>query len=230
MSRPLLLDLFCGAGGASVGYHRAGFDVIGVDISPQPRYPFDFHQGDALELLARLVDCNPPWSFRQGRPLSDFAAIHASPPCQDHIRGGLASDHGTGWMLGASRSLLERTGVPWVIENVPGAPMRPDFVLCGSHFGLPVRRHRWFETSWNALSLMPFQCDHSGAVVGVYGHPHGKRGAWPGMLAGTVENWQCGLGIDWTSDPEDLRQAIPPAYTEYIGDFLMGAAAERGAA
>lgn len=199
-----------------MGYDRAGFDVLGVDIEPQPNYPFRFVQGDAVDMLAGDV--------------SGFDAIHASPPCQDHIRGGLTNDHGTGWMLGASRSLLEQAGVPWVIENVPGAPMRADFVLCGSHFGLPVRRHRWFETSWNALTLMPFQCDHSGPVVGVYGHPHGKRGAWPGMLAGTVENWRRGLGIDWTSDPDDLRQAIPPAYTEYIGGFLMDAARERDAA
>lgn len=220
MTRPLLLDLFCGAGGAAVGYQRAGFDVVGVDICPMPRYPFEFSQGDAIRVLKLIVaDEIPPPS-----------AIHVSPPCQDHIRGGLASDHGTGWMLGAARSLLEQTGVPWVIENVPGAPMRPDSVLCGSHFGLTVRRHRWFETSWNALSLMPFQCDHSGPVVGVYGHPHGKRGAWPGMLAGTVENWQRGLDIDWTSDPDDLKQAIPPAYTEYIGAFLLDAVAERDAA
>ena len=220
MGRPLLLDLFCGAGGAAMGYHRAGFNVVGVDIAPQPHYPFESFRADALAFMSGLLAGDDLPGYYE---LEDFAAIHASPPCQDHIRGGLASDHGTGWMLGASRGLLEKAGVPWVIENVPGAPLRADFVLCGSHFGLPVRRHRWFETSRNALSLMPFQCDHSGPVVGVYGHPHGKRGAWPGMLAGNVENWQRGLGIDWTSDPGDLRQAIPPAYTEHIGLQLMDA-------
>jgi DNA (cytosine-5)-methyltransferase 1 len=218
VTRPLLLDLFCGAGGAAMGYHRAGFDVVGVDVEPQPNYPFEFHQGDALELLTRLIDCDPPWSFRQGRPLSDFAAIHASPPCQDHIRGGLQNSHGTGWMLEASRDLLDKSGVPWVIENVPGAPMRADYVLCGSQFGLSVRRHRWFETSWHGFSLMA--CDHSRPVAGVYGHPHGKNGAWPGMLPSTVESWSDAMGIDWM-DADGLREAIPPAYTEHIGAQLI---------
>jgi DNA (cytosine-5)-methyltransferase 1 len=208
-----------------MGYSRAGFRVVGVDIRPQPNYPFEFHERDAIQVLEYLAGGAEPWP---GAPFP--AAVHVSPPCQDHIRGGLQNDHGTGWMLGASRELLKSGSVPWVIENVPGAPMRPDFMLCGSHFGLTVRRHRWFETSWNALALMPFRCDHSGPVVGVYGHPHGKRGAWPGMLPGTIANWQRGLGIDWTADPAELKEAVPPAYTEYVGGFLMGAVRERSAA
>jgi DNA (cytosine-5)-methyltransferase 1 len=196
-----------------MGYHRAGFDVTGVDIAPQPRYPFAFIQGDALE----------EWF-----DLSTIAAIHASPPCQEHMRGGLAGEHDTGWMLDQTRAMLEELGKPWVIENVPGAPMRADYQLCGSQFGLPIRRHRWFETSWHGFSLMP-PCDHSRPVVGVYGHPHGKAGAWPGMLPGSLEDWSVAMGIDWMTGNE-LSQAIPPAYTEYIGAQLLAhLAAERAA-
>ena len=202
MTRPRLLDLFCGAGGAATGYHRAGFDVTGVDINPQPRYPFTFIQADAMTF-----------------PLDGYNAIHASPPCQDHVRGGLQNDHGTGWMLAAIRDRLEGTGVPWIIENVPGAPMRADYRLCGSQFGLPVRRHRWFETSWHGFSLVP-PCDHSRPAVGVYGHPHGDSGAWRGMLPGTLETWSAAMSIDWMTAPE-LSQALPPAYTGYIGRGLL---------
>lgn len=204
MRRPWLLDLFCGAGGATKGYQRAGFRVVGVDIEPQPNYPFEFIQANAL-----------------GFDSPGFDAIHASPPCQDHIRGGLQRNHGTGWMLKAARDLITRSGVPWVIENVPGAPMRPDYQLCGSQFGLPIRRHRWFETSWRAFSLMP-PCDHSGPIVGVYGHPHGEAGAWPGMLPGTIESWSAAMGIDWMI-ADEMRQAIPPAYTEFIGGQILDA-------
>jgi DNA (cytosine-5)-methyltransferase 1 len=205
MTRPRLLDLFSGAGGAAMGYHRAGFDVTGVDIKPQPRYPFEFIEGDA---------------FEEWFDFSQITAIHASPPCQDHIRGGLQSEHETGWMLKETRAMLNEAGKPWVIENVPGAPMRPDYILCGSQFDLSVRRHRWFETSWHGYSLMA-PCDHRGAVVGVYGHPHGAQGAWPGMIPGTPESWCHGMGIDWMTMAE-LAQAIPPAYTEYIGALLLG--------
>src|SRR5260221_481967 len=116
MTRPRLLDLFCGAGGAAMGYSRAGFDVTGVDIKPQPRYPFQFVQADAMSY-----------------PLDGFDAIHASPPCQDHMRspGPAYESHGTGWMLPATRSRLMATGLPWIIENVPGASLRADLKLCG---------------------------------------------------------------------------------------------------
>src|SRR5262245_2184895 len=125
-----LLDLFCGAGGAAMGYHRAGFDtIVGVDIKPQPRYPFTFVLGDALEYVKA-----------HGH---EYDAIHASPPCQDHVRSpGPAPKHGTGWQLAATRDALLGT---WVIENVPGAPMRPDYKLCGCMFGLRrLKRERWF--------------------------------------------------------------------------------------
>ncbi len=205
-AEPRLLYFCCSAGGGAMGYHRAGFDVTGVDIDPQPNFPFEFAQRDMFSF---------DWSTLWG-----FDAIHVSPPCQDHIRGGLQNDHGTGWMLAeARRRLTEDYGGPWVIENVPGAPMRADYQLCGSQFGLPVRRHRWFETSWHGFSLMP-PCDHSKPIVGVYGHPHGEAGAWPGMLPGSLESWSAAMGIDWMTAPE-LSQALPPAYTEFVGRALL---------
>jgi DNA (cytosine-5)-methyltransferase 1 len=114
---------------------------------------------------------------------------------------------------------LEQTGLPYVIENVPGATLRADFVLCGSMFGLRVRRHRWFEVNW-PHSPWTNSCDHSRRITGVYGKPHGKRGAWPGMLPGTLQTWQEAMGIDWMEHTE-LSQAIPPAYTEHIGGQLL---------
>lgn len=209
--RPRLLDLFCGAGGAAVGYHRAGLDVIGVDIRPQPNYPFEFVQADALSALESLIaDAFLPFGF---------AAIHASPPCPRYIRGGLADREKHPDLLPAVRELLEQTGLPWVIENVPGAPMRPDAVLCGSMFGLAVRRHRWFELSWGE-PLLTLSCDHSRPVAGVYGNAHGKAGAWPGMLPSDLETWSQAMGIDWMTTAE-LADAIPPAFTEFIGARLL---------
>jgi hypothetical protein len=201
MTRPRVLDLFCGAGGAAMGYHRAGFDVTGVDTEPQPHYPFTFVQADAMT-----------W------PLDGFDAIHASPPCQDHIRGGMHPIHGTGWLLAATRERLTATGLPWVIENVPGAPMRPDLKLCGCVFGLEVRRERWFETSWHAFTLRQ-PCHHPEPAIGVYGHP---RGGEPGKTWGwgTHNDWVRAMDIDWMTSDE-LRLAIPPAYTEYIGRQLL---------
>jgi len=200
--RPRLLDLFCKAGGAGVGYHRAGFDVVGVDIEPQPNYPFEFHQADALEF-----------------PLHGFDAIHASPPCPLYIRGGLAAKDGRHPdLLPPTRARLEDAGIPWVIENVPGAPMRADVVLCGSMFGLDVRRHRWFEAGF-PTSPWTLACDHSRPIAGVYGHPHGAGGAAPGMLPSDLPTWSRAMGIDWMTAAE-IASAIPPAYTQWIGEQL----------
>lgn len=213
--RPRLLDLFCGAGGASMGYHRAGFDVVGCDINPQPHYPFPFVQADALA---------PPFD------LSGFSLIHASPPCQAYVRSGMVAKDGRHPMLiEPVRAMLESSGVPWVIENVPGSTLRADVVLCGSMFGLAIRRHRWFETSPTLLGLTP-PCDHSRPITGVYGHPHGKGGAFPTkrrpMLPSDAETWSREMGIDWMT-PRELSQAIPPAYTEWIGRRLASAGAGR---
>lgn len=201
-----LIDLMCAAGGCTRGYQIAGFTVHGVDVNAHPNYVGDsFTQGDVLKL-------DPAWIAE------NFDAIHASPPCQSYMRGGLATGEHPD-LLGPTRELLEQTGLPWVIENVPGAPMRPDVVLCGSQFGLPIRRHRWFETNWSG-PVMTLSCDHSRPITGVYGNPSGKRGAWPGMLPDGLAEWSRALGIDWMSTAE-LALAIPPAYTTFIGEHLI---------
>jgi DNA (cytosine-5)-methyltransferase 1 len=200
--QPRLLDLFCGAGGAAMGYHRAGFDVVGVDIMPQPRYPFEFHQGDAMT-----------W------PLDRFDAIHASPPCQDHTRQYVPREHGTGWMLAGTRARLAAQTAPWVIENVPGAPMRADYRLCGCMFNLPrLARERWFETSWYAFDLRP-PCHHPETVISVTGTGT-PTGTWKVYGALKLADFSSAMGIGWMTRAE-LSQAIPPAYTEYIGGQLI---------
>jgi hypothetical protein len=189
-----------------MGYSRAGFEVVGVDIKPQPHYPFEFWEADALQVLL-----TGSWH--------EFDVIHASPPCQRYIRGGLQNDKHPD-LLPKVRTLLARLSTPSVLENVPGAPMQPDVLLCGSMFGLQLRRHRWFE-GHPSLSPWTMGCNHEGPIYGVYGHPHGQAGAWPGMLPDTIETRQKALGIDWTEDAQSLADAIPPAYTEWIGTRLL---------
>lgn len=211
--KPRLLDLFCGAGGAAVGYHRAGFDVVGVDIRPQPRYPFEFHRGDALEFLAE-----------HGH---EFDAIHASPPCHDFTSlVAVSGTNGTADLLPATRCALAAYPA-WVIENVRGAPMRADYRLCGCQFGLPgLRRERWFETSWHGFDLRS-PCHHRDPAVNVSGH--GSQG-WQ-YKAGTTHSQaarQTAMGIDWMNRDE-LAQAIPPAFAEYIGLQLIAHLNEQAA-
>jgi DNA (cytosine-5)-methyltransferase 1 len=205
VTRPLLLDLFSGAGGAAVGYHRAGFDVVGVDNRPQPHYPFEFHQGDAMT-----------W------PLAGFDAIHASPPCQDwsKLRSATGRTHGTAGLLPATRARLLAQSAPWVIENVPGAAMRADYRLCGCMFGLPgLRRERWFETSWHAFDLRP-PCWHTGQAIDVTGHSKQGRTYRDGSPHYGITEKRAAMGIDWMNRGE-LAQAIPPAYTQHIGEQLL---------
>jgi DNA (cytosine-5)-methyltransferase 1 len=210
--KPRLLDLFCGAGGATKGYQRAGFHVVGVDVKPQPNYCGDeFHQADALEYV---VDHG-----------ESFDAIHASPPCQAYIRGGSqARDGRHPKLIEPVRETLRVTRHPYVIENVPGAPLLTTFMLCGSMFGLPIRRHRLFEMRPHRFDLVP-PCDHSQPIVGVYGNPHGKRGAWKGMLTSDLATWSRAMGIDWMTAKE-IALAIPPVYTEWIGRRLMAHATQ----
>jgi len=188
-----------------MGYHRAGFDVVGVDLSPQPRYPFEFHQGDAVGFIRD-----------HGH---EFDAIHASPPCQ---RYSLATPHARkrnhSDLLPDTRATLAAVGKPWVIENVPGAPMRPDIIICGCEVGLALRRVRWFETSWQHFSFRD-PCVHDGPVVSVVGH---GSPSWVRELLGynpTIADYRAAMGIDWMNRDE-LSEAIPPAYTEHVGGFL----------
>ena len=206
-----LLDLFCGAGGAAMGYHRAGFtEIVGVDIKPQKNYPFTFVLGDALEYVAA-----------HGR---EFNAIHASPPCQAYAQAALGQRNaGKVYqdLLADTRHALR--DAKWsVIENVPGAPMSPDYRLCGCLFGLPgLRRERWFETSWGGFELRP-QCRHIGPTISVVGH---GTPSWVRKKLGrnpTILEYRAAMGIDWMNRDE-LSQAIPPAYTEFVGKQLIQA-------
>lgn len=217
MTRPLLLDLFCGAGGAAMGYHRAGFDVVGVDIVDQPHYPFQFTRCDALAY------------FKVAAALYNVSAIHASPPCQAYsamrTNWNARKDHPD--LLPPTRDLLKATGLPYVIENVPGAPMEARVMLCGSAFGLGIpgyqlRRHRWFETSSHLWMMSP-PCQHNGPVIGIYGD-HGRDGRRKEGFGRyfTLDERKQAMGIDWMARGE-LDQAIPPAYTEYIGAQLLDA-------
>jgi len=197
-----LLDLFCGAGGAGMGYHRAGFEVVGVDIKHQPHYPFEFHQADALEYLSG-----------QGQ---EFDAIHASPPCQKYGKTKhLAGDHPQ--LIGQVRDTLIAIGRPYVIENVPGAPLRNPVVLTGPMFGMNIVRDRLFECSFD----VPFVLSPTSPPAVKMGRAinDGDMLQPVGHFAG-VEYARAQMGIDWMTRSE-LAQAIPPAYTEFIGRAVM---------
>jgi len=216
LSRPRMLDLFCGAGGSAVGYYRAGFDVVGVDIAPQPRYPFEFHQADALTF-----------------PPDGYDAVHASPPCQAHTtmsnrwrgQGGTADGHPE--LIGPTRARLEGSGVPWVMENVVGAraKMESALLLHGAMFGLQVHRPRLFES--NVLLMCP---QWVGGVprggVAVYGKCDGRR-LWTHTdgttlrAASSLTEARAAMGIDWM-EWDELKEAIPPAYTSWLGAQLLG--------
>ena len=203
MARPRLLDLFCCAGGAGMGYHRAGFDVVGVDINPQPNYPFEFHQGDALKhLLERHAE---------------FDAFHASPPCQaftnaQKIQGNTHPD-----FITATRAAFELIGKPYVIENVPGAPVRADSELCGAMFGLQTYRHRLFES--NLALDTPWHPEHTVRTAKMGRPPRPDEYMHVvGNFSGVARAREA-MGIGWMSRDE-LREAIPPAYSEHIGRHL----------
>lgn len=209
---PRLLDLFCGAGGAAMGYHRAGFDVVGVDIDPQPNYPFEFIQADALEIGERWR-----WSFD---------AIHASPPCQWATAYGRRPNHVGEYpnLIAPVREMLDEAGVPYVIENVPGAAdyLRHPVVLCGSSFGLDVRRHRLFEST-ELIEALP--CAHrwqTPRFAQATNRANKRSTVEVGVWRIPLDVQQKAMGIDWM-DLEELSEAIPPAYTEWIGRYLMAA-------
>ena len=206
-----LLDLYCKAGGASAGYVRAGFEVVGVDIKKQKRYPYEFIHADALEVLADADFIN------------SFDVIHASPPCQTHsitknlrIAQGKSTDKID--LIPQTRDGLIASGKTYIIENVMGAPLIDPVVLCGSSFGLKVRRHRGFESN---IPLNGLPCDHKGQgrPVGVYGS---MRDSIPsgGKTADSIEEAREAMGIDWMLWG-DLVEAIPPVYAEHLGLQVM---------
>jgi len=214
-TRPRLLDLFCGAGGAAVGYHRAGFEVVGVDIKSQPRFPFEFHQADALTYS-----------------LDGFDVIHASPPCQrysiaERIHGNKEKYPD---LIAPIRSRLKENGSFYVIENVPGAPLHTPVMLCGLMFDLRILRHRYFETypffmvpghpqhpDWIVIkSFRTYSCFKNGAThITMAGHNFSREDAISAL------NGDC----SWMTR-EELSQAIPPAYTNFIGKRIMEALRE----
>ena len=212
-ARPTLLDLFCGGGGAAFGYYLAGFRVVGVDINPQPHYPFEFHQADALTY-----------------PLEGFDAYHASPPCQANTKKSATwGRKRTYWydhkdIIPQVRELLAASGKPFVIENVNGAKLDGTLMLCGTMFGLRIIKHRYFEFNWDMPINAPFTCNHSD----VY-NPWSGNGR-------NAEKLREAMGIDWlpisggasrkAGYTGDLSNAIPPAYTQYIGQYLLGAIKE----
>lgn len=193
MSKPKLLDLFCKAGGASMGYYRAGFDVTGVDIEPQPHYPFKFIQADAMTF-----------------DLAGYDVIHASPPCQ-----GYSIMHNLPWLkdkvypmlINPIRERLKESGAAWIIENVRGANLEAGW-LCGTMFGMPFYRHRLFETSF--FWLQPGHPKHE--IVFRHGRMLGRRG--------DIAVKAIAEGMDWMN-PQELSQSIPPVYTEFIGKHLI---------
>lgn len=236
MTRPKMLDLFCCQGGASRGYADAGFDVYGVDIDPQPRYPYGFYQRDAIAAMQILnrADVLPfvsPDGHMQWLGLADFDAIHASPPCQSFLNLGavnraLGREYEYPNLIGPTRDLLRESGLPYVIENVENAkahlvdPVR----VCGTGTGRPLRRHRLFESN---VAVTGIACAHGAYREPKYWtgwRPNGERRLSTVVQvygnAGGQHEWPKAMGIDWM-DRHGFVEAIPPAYTEHIGRQLI---------
>jgi hypothetical protein len=235
MTRPLLLDLYCCSGGAAMGYHRAGFDVVGVDIVPRPRYPFPFIQANALDVLSYMLHTGGEfsWNFKPGMiKLIRPVVVHTSPPCQKDnplmkgTHGNRPNPHKS-WTA-ETRESLDQLGLPYVIEQPAGSgAIREDLKLCMDMFPVDpprVFRHRLFELSGFTVP-QPIHTKHVGRVRGwrhsiryegdyiaAYGHGGGKA---------EVPEMQHAMGIDWTDVREELMEAIPPAYTEFIGRHLI---------
>jgi len=206
-----LLDLYCGVGGASVGYHQAGFEVLGVDLKHGKRYPFTYMRANVLDVL------------QDEEYINQFDVIHASPPCQTHsitkhLRNAQGKTTSKVDLIPETRAALIASGKPYIIENVPGSPLLNPIQLCGSSFGLKVRRHRLFESN---VRLIGSVCDHKaqGRPIGVYGSLNDEipKG---GKTASTINEARQAMGIDWGIWTE-LVEAIPPAYTKYLGEQLL---------
>lgn len=202
--RPKLLDLFCGAGGCSRGYYDAGFDVVGVDCTEQDHYPFPFYKANALNF-----------------DLSGYDLIHASPPCQAYTTMNWASDNTHPDLVPRVREMLQAQGTPWIMENVIAAPIRRDFLLCGTMFNLGAHckdgkyrellRHRAFETSFGGDRFL--RCNHQGLALGVYGGGGGQSARGYKAYADEARD---AMGISWMNRRE-IAEAIPPAFTRYVG-------------
>jgi DNA (cytosine-5)-methyltransferase 1 len=210
--KPRLLDLFCGAGGCAKGYQRAGFHVTGVDINPQPNYCGDeFVQDDALTLMSMY----PWWD------VAPFDAIHASPPCPIHSSlNGWSGTTESLDLIPETRKWLNQSGLPYVIENVIGAPLVNATRICGQALGLRVRRHRLFEANF-ALLVPP--CHHPEPPVIVVGGSIGRKVFDPRRkaIAPTFEQAKEVMEMPWAMRPQEVVNAVPPRYTELIGHQLM---------
>jgi DNA (cytosine-5)-methyltransferase 1 len=213
--KPKLLDLFCCAGGAGLGYSRAGFDVVGIDVNPQPHYPLPFIQTDAMNLDPKFIAL--------------FDAIHASPPCQAYSDLAKRNGNAHEWprLIEPVREMCVKSGLPYVIENVEGAPLRNPVVLCGTMFKeLRVIRHRLFETNFAVLcpphSKHP-KCHTFDKRKSHYGKTNEMRDFVSVNGGGncSVAAARDAMGIDWMNKNE-LNEAIPPAYTFFIGKQLHG--------
>ncbi|MGW5274324.1 DNA methylase [Streptomyces sp. NPDC004044] len=220
--RPLLLDLFSCAGGAAMGYARAGFRVHGCDIAQRPKYPFTCHQGDALEYLAHLITTGE---------IEQYVFAHASPPCQAKNTLTVGTNASRGWggthvdLVAPTRELLDESGLPYVIEQPNGqAEIRKDLTLCGEMYGLGVIRHRNFELGgW--IAPQPTHVPHRGRVRG-WRHGHLYEGPYVAAYGNgggkpSVPELQAALGITWTDVREEPTEAIPPAYSEHIGRAFL---------
>ncbi|WP_406394665.1 DNA methylase [Streptomyces sp. NBC_00882] len=229
-ARPRLLDLFSCAGGAAMGYARAGFAVDGCDVAHRPNYPFPYHQGDALAYLAALI---------KSGEIRRYAFVHASPPCQHGCALTVGTNASQGWgrthvdLVAPTRHLLDKTGLPYVIEQPNGrAKIRKDLTLCGEMFGLGVIRHRNFELGGWTIE-QPAHVPHRGRVRG---YRHGRFFDGPYVAAygsgggkPSVSELQAAMGITWTDVREELTEAIPPAYTQFIGRAYLAGAGTLGA-
>ena len=208
-NKPKLLDLFCGAGGASHGYALAGFEVTGIDVKHGKRYPYTYIRGDVRDYLNLEF-------------LSQFDVIAASPPCQTHsatkhLRNAQGKSTSKIDMIPEVREALIASGKPYVIENVPQSPLIDPIQVCGSYFGLKVRRHRLFESN---MDLVGTSCDHNaqGKPVGIYGSMRDEIPSG-GHTAKTMPEAYEAMGINWMIWTE-LVESIPPAYTQFIGEQI----------
>ncbi|MEU2470968.1 DNA cytosine methyltransferase [Streptomyces sp. NPDC012842] len=212
-NRLRVLDLFCCQGGAAMGYHRAGFDVTGIDLAPQPRYPFRFIQADALDYVREHG--------------TEFDFIHASPPCQRYSRAQKIQHRDHPDLIAPTRTALEATGRPWVIENVEEAhrELRNPVTLCAAAFGMRTYRHRLFETGGNFTFTPPRHPAHWAPLTKM-GRPRaaGHFAHYVGNFSG-VQEARTDMGVPWMNR-DGIRECIPPAYTHHIATALIASRLE----